>query len=752
MKDSNKMSKKNHLVERKEVEYSEPKRSLVTGGAYAGAVFFLEIALHIWVGIPFSLMGVIGQLLTAVGIGALLVLISGITPSKRWNKWLCFALLEILAIIYVVTYFTDNSFGVFMNIPTLFSGAEDVMTDFSDRIATLATKGLPAILFFHAPSILHIIFAGKILSYKQRKWQPAVLSFVAGLAVIVITNLLYFNVPSTKDICGLTYEYDGAVRNLGLITAMQLDARYAWFGNPYEDMVVINTKQGDIIDYGALEDVEEDGPALAMDMSYGAGVESLIGEEAIEAMQQQDASSENTDAQNGEADAEEAAPEEERPKEYGYNVMAINFDSLIAETKQSTLQNAYSFVQSLMPSHKNEYTGLFKDKNLILITAEAFSKEVIDEERTPTLYRMANQGIVFEDYYQPAWGGSTSTGEFSVLMGTIPVDGVSSIKETIGHNLYFTMGNQLQRLGYFSRAYHNNTYTYYGRDKTHENFGYEKFIGYGNGMEEGVTKCWPQSDLEMLQFTLPQYIDQQPFSVYYMTVSGHCLYNWGGNKMSSKNKEAVADMEDASSTIKAYHAANLELEYAMQYLIESLEEAGIANDTVICLTADHYPYGLSQSTTWGNDKDYLAELYGYKADTNPKRDHSALLIWSGCLEEMEPIVVSEPTYSLDIVPTLSNLFGVKFDSRLAIGRDALSDAQPLVIWNDYDWMTELGYYEAGKGKFTPFDETIELPEDYITNMKNIVKGKMTVSKAALKYDFYEEIISAWTKATNNENE
>ena len=34
-------------------------------------------------------------------------------------------------------------------------------------------------------------------------------------------------------------------------------------------------------------------------------------------------------------------------------------------------------------------------------------------------------------------------------------------------------------------------------------------------MEAGVQDVWPQSDLEMFDFTVPQYINQQPFSVYY---------------------------------------------------------------------------------------------------------------------------------------------------------------------------------------------------------------------------------------------
>ncbi|MBQ0042130.1 MAG: LTA synthase family protein [Lachnospiraceae bacterium] len=736
---SNKNKKRKNAYKGSENDRSLLKNILLTLGCYTGCFIFMEMVLHILCSIPVTFAGTVGRILMSMVPGFLITILSGLTNNKRLNKWICFGILEAFSILYLVTYFTDNSFTVFMNLKTLLSGAEDVMTDFSDRLFVLATQGFPCILFFHVPAILHVIFAGRVIDYNKKKLKPQLISLASGVVVYFVVMLMYSLIPSTKEVYTTTYEYDGAIRNLGFLAGLDLDTRYSIFGNPYDDMVVLNN-DAPKVDYGMYEDdvLVADAGDEGAQAHMSAGVEDVLGEGGNS---QEDGGVDET--QNGTSDEEE--PEIEEPKEvvYGYNVMAIDYDSLIDKEKDSTAKNALSFINSLVPGHKNQYTGLFEGKNLILITAEAFSKEVIDEERTPTLYRLANKGIVFEDYYQPAWGGSTSTGEFSVLMGTIPVDGVSSIKKTIGHNLYFTIENRLNDMNYFTRGYHNNTYSYYGRDKTHTNFGYEKWIGYGNGMEEGVKKVWPESDLEMMEFTVPQYIDQQPFSIYYMTVSGHCLYNWGGNKMSAKNKEAVQDM-DASATIKAYHAANLELEYAMEYLVNSLEEAGIADDTVIVLTADHYPYGLSESTTWGNDKDYLAELYGYKANTNPTRDHSALIIWSGCLEDMEPIVISEPTYSLDIQPTLLNLFGVKYDSRLMIGRDVFSDLEPLVIWNDYDWMTDRGYYEAGSGKFTPFDEEDEVDKDYITEIKNIVKGKMTVSKAALRCDFYEKVLEGWS--------
>ena len=235
----------------------------------------------------------------------------------------------------------------------------------------------------------------------------------------------------------------------------------------------------------------------------------------------------------------------------------------------------------------------------------------------------------------------------------------------------------------------------------------------------------------MMRFTAPQYIGRQPFSVYYMTVSGHCNYTRMGNYIVDKNYGLLPD-DGRGELVHGYLAGQLELEYGMQELVRSLEEAGIADDTVIVLSTDHYPYGLDKEQT--NGKNGLTELYGYAPDTVARRDHSALIVWSGCLEDKN-IVVDTPTYSLDILPTLCDLFGIDYDSRLLVGRDVFSDTAPLVLWNDYSWMTDLGFYDAAKNRFTPNDG-VTVPDGYVSKISAAVRDKIRYSGYVLEHDFF----------------
>ena len=625
-------------------------------------------------------------LLFTIALGGLELVVYLVLPGRKFRSWYAVIVFAIEALLIGTEFFVGKAFQVYMTLESILTGAGDVAGDFAGSVVITVVKGWYIILLYLLPVVLVWIFRRAIITNKRMRPHFPVLVLICSLLLYLGGNLLAKGDPVYKE----NYQFDNAVRTFGLMPAMRLEAKNKNAGAAFE----------------------------------------------------------NTDPNTGEVPESPSAEETEAPVVWEPNTMDIDFEKLASETNKSDLQGLYQWLSTEQGTKQNEYTGLFKGKNLILICAEGFSQYAVSPELTPTLYRLIHNGFYFSDYYQPAWGGSTSTGEYSVLTGLIPTDGVKSIRKTSDHNMYLTIGNDMQRLGYTTLAYHNNSYTYYGRNETHENLGYSKFIGMGNGMEEGVTKTWPESDLEMIDFTVPQFIDQQPFCVYYMTVSGHCGYSFSGNKMSAKNRDKVESVE-GSDTIKAYIACNLELEYAMESLIRQLEEAGIADDTVICLSTDHYPYGLEEGDTWGNDKNYLPELYGIPEDQIDQfnRDKNALILWSGCLEGENKDMqkeISYPVYSLDILPTLSNLFGVEYDSRLLAGRDVFADTDHIAIWTNYSWKTEHAVYSASKKELTFYSEesqswSEDMKQSYSDRIKKTVKNRFTLSKMLLDYDYWDDI-------------
>lgn len=426
-----------------------------------------------------------------------------------------------------------------------------------------------------------------------------------------------------------------------------------------------------------------------------------------------------------------------------YNVFDIDYENLDDTGFDERCKNVNEYVASRTPSNKNDYTGLFKGKNLILICAEAYSHYVINEELTPTLYRLTNNGFRFTDFYVPSWGGSTTSGEFAFLNGIIPNDAADSMKNTIGRNMCFSMPRVLKREGYNTGAYHNGNFRYYDRHLTHcEQEGFDYYLAHGNGLEE-IAGNWP-TDEEMIEKTLDTYYDKEPFCMYYMTISGHAFYNDSSNYKVIKNIKKVKEVHEDKypDQVNNYICYQLYLEEALHTLISNLEKYNLLDNTVICMVADHYPYGLN-AASFTDGTNYISHLYEISDLNQFNLDKSMPIIWSYSLEnEHKDLVktIDAPSSSIDLLPTLLNLFGASYDSRLIAGRDVFSDEEPFVVYNSGSYITNRGRYSKLTNKFTSYDGNA-VSKEYIEEYKEKARNLILFSAYITYADYYNYVFT-----------
>ena len=409
-----------------------------------------------------------------------------------------------------------------------------------------------------------------------------------------------------------------------------------------------------------------------------------------------------------------------------YNTTNIDFDKLINDETDDKIKSMHVYFKNTDPSNKNEYTGMFKDKNLIFITAEAFDTIAIDEKLTPTLYKIANNSFIFKNYYQPLYPVSTSDGEYMNLNSLIPKEGVWSFKQTSKISMPYGIGNMFNKEGYVSYGFHNHNYNYYDRQKSHKNIGL-KYYGCGNGLEKKMNcKHWPNSDKEMIDATTSYYIDKDKFMTYYMTVSGHLNYNFSGNNMAYRNKNKVKNLK-YSTAIKAYLATQIELDKSIEKLLQVLEEKGKLNDTLIVIAPDHYPYGLTTKQ--------MNEISTIDRNDKFEKFHTTLIMYN---PNIEKTVVDKVISSLDILPTIYNLYGLTFDSRLLMGRDIFSNNEHIVILSDRSWITDKGKYNSVTKEFTSTTNE-EIEDDYIDRINMIVNQRYGMSSLIIDNNYYKKI-------------
>jgi len=416
-------------------------------------------------------------------------------------------------------------------------------------------------------------------------------------------------------------------------------------------------------------------------------------------------------------------PPEELPvlSTTGPQIMDIDFDALIAQEEDPVLLDLHQYFSQVEPTSKNDWTGYFQGKNLVWIVAEGFSTLAMDPQRTPTLWALSHQGFRFEHFYTPLWGVSTSDGEYTTTTGLIPKSGVWSYSKSAENYMPFGFGNQFNRLGYKTQAYHNYIYTYYDRDKSFPNMGYD-YYALGQGLE--LERTWPPSDWEMMEEIVPRFVQEDQFMVYCLTVSGHLNYGYEDNAMSRRHWALVEDLS-YSERVKGYLASQVELERAVRSLLDQLAAAGKLEDTVIVLSGDHYPYGLT-------DEEY-SELLGHPVDPVFEIYENTLIVWNSQMGK--PVTIDKYCSSLDIMPTLANLFGLEYDSRLLAGRDILSDAPGLVIFSNYSFITEQGKYDSTMDLFECWDGSAP-DETYLDQALAEVQNRVAYSVAILDHDYY----------------
>lgn len=664
------------------------------------AIFYMELVFHIYMKLGIKYIPI--YLFFSIAAGFVCVLLTSFF-SEKINRIIACILTGFLGFLFCVEIVCKTVLAQYYQIASSLSmAANNKLGDYTGAIFKGIFMNIIGILLMLLPFILLLTVLRKRIKFGQKPVAMSVLVII-GTIFFHMFGLLSLKLPYGGELKPdeLYYndtEIEEQVRQLGLLTMLRLDIKHSIFGVSRD----LSINDADFDKLGSLAE-----------------------------------STETTETTAPQEAAIDTSP----------NVLDLDFEALSAANSNESVQWLNEYFSSLTPTKKNEYTGMFKGYNVIFITAEGFSGYMIDKELTPTLYKLTHEGFVFNNFYTPLHYTSTSNGECQNLLGLYPKNGEPRTMGVVGSfplDMPFTLCSQLDNLGYNSIGYHFNG-DVYERRQSHTALGYEwndsdqlelEKNQYGNNI-------WPQSDEYMVNQTFDLYVDRQPFNIYYLTISGHMPYTDGGNSMAVKNADLVADLPYSQAT-KDYIAANLELEKGLTTLINKLEAAGIADKTLLVMAPDHIPYfdlpileeitgqkfGNSEDTQQLNEENINFDVY-----------KNSLVIWSASMTE--PVTVNKVCGQVDILPTLSNLLGLNYDSRLLEGTDIMSDSEGLVIFASRSWKSDKGFYNSYTGEFTPAEGvsmTDSEIDTYVDAMKTAVTYKLQATTLIQETNYYGLIL------------
>ncbi len=670
---------------------------------------YLELLLHVSTGLSLGYFP-IWCLFSLAGGGVLTVLTMPF--SKKVNSVLAKILAFAVSLLYLAELIAKRILTNFYPFSALGVAAENRLTDYWDVIGTTLLRTVPILLLMLLPAVLLCILGSRVLLFDRVdiRWTA-----LAGAAVLLfhVLGLLTLRLPWQGDLTpSQLYQadtnLDDQVEQLGLLTMLRRDVVHQFV--PAEHIL-------------------------------SGGFEPFPSPEVS-------ATPSPTPTPTATPSPPEMPPSPTPTIDTSPNGMDVDLAALAETAPNEDIRWLAQYFGSKEPTRKNAYTGMFQGYNVIFLTLEGFSGYAISEELTPTLYKLTHEGFVFKNFYSALHFTSTSGGECQNLLGLYPKNGNPiTMRRTgvLGTNCYFSLAQQLGRLGYTNLGYHANG-DMYGRLASHTNLGYD-WRQSGSGLElerdNGGNARWPQRDEYLVEATVEDYIHSDtPFHIYYLTISGHMPYS---NHWIAHKYRDLTDALPYSDTTKSYVSSCIEVDRALETLIDKLREAGKLENTVIAAAPDHVPYF---------DVDILEELAGKEFgpagelenlnERNMDMDvyRNSLILWSASMEE--PVYVDKVCGQVDILPTLSNLLGLEYDSRMLSGSDILSDSEGQVIFSSRSWMTDRGFYNRYTQTFTPaegVEMTREERAEYVAQMKDQLNNTLGCTSLIVENDFYSRIFS-----------
>lgn len=438
---------------------------------------------------------------------------------------------------------------------------------------------------------------------------------------------------------------------------------------------------------------------------------------------------------------------------------------------------------------ENAYTGALQGKNIVLIVIESGEWFGINQEYTPTLYSMATNGISFTEYYAR---DKTNHSEAMSILGSYPVesDPATDLK---GHTLSFTLPNLLRSAGYTTNYFHANTGEFYHRDKTFGTGGIYGFDtahffenmpaldGYNNPNKDFYDF---DKDATIVKTYLKEYTNTAPedqaFFTMHMTISSHGHYDdlilhgdYNGTEDADNAKDydvqdfekyyeridhypavgsyanpALAVSEDYLRQFsdkkqkeiylryKRFQAGMMDLDEAINALVNDLNERGELDDTAFFFYADHTAYynnqnyflkGVAENESWNTRLFNIPCFMWYggsmNGDFTPKGDFYdgyqplAFTATKDTDSPLQTATVTRFANSFDIVPTLLQLVGFDYNLNLYQGVSMFAPDLTSVFVsreagifsnNMYFDGTTLSVKDAATGVWTHYDYEREL--------------------------------------------
>lgn len=415
-------------------------------------------------------------------------------------------------------------------------------------------------------------------------------------------------------------------------------------------------------------------------------------------------------------------------------------------------------------SKENEYTNIFKGKNVLVIHAESLQSFLFDtkfngQEVTPNFKRLAEEGLYFSNYYSQVSVGTSSDAELTFNTSLMPTKSGTAFV-SYSDRKYISTPNKLKELGYYTFSMHGNTADYWNRRVMHENFGYDRFyskVDYNVTKDNSIGLGISDKDFFDQSINYLEKISKEHEKFYglLITLTNHTPFSdtdkYGEFDVTLKEKVINENGQEEEKVypymegtklgnyFKSVHYAD----EAMGEFMDKLDEKGLLENTVVVIYGDHdarlsksdyerlYNYDKENDDVYDEDDPNYVNFDSYKYELNRK---VPFIIWTKDKKYNKEIPYVMGMY--DAMPTLGNMLGFKND--YALGHDIFNIKDDnIVVFPNGNWVTNKVYYNAQKGEYlTLIDEAIDA--NYIEEKTKYTDELLDVSNNIIVFDLIKK--------------
>ena len=654
--------------------------------------FLTEMVVRIFTGAPFNDFAVVRILLSSLILGLFISFIGHFLP-KLGQRILNIIYCLFIGIYEFAEFGLSSYIGFFMGIGNADQGTkvgEFIKDFFSSYKPVHYTILIPLIIFL----IYYLVFDRLVNKNTKRNTEMNMLQKV------------YIEVVTVVIIVLLSGCYYATIRLDNFRNKLQTESNYSLWLYPENSNLTVNNFGVAVFGFCDIK-----ASILGIDADYVMNLESA--NPKIEAPKKE----------------EEVVPEDMERK-----IDDTAWKSLASSTNDSTYKTLNNYFMNRQVTPKNEYTGLFEGKNLIIIMMESVNEIAIyNKEYFPTLYKMYHEGISFKNNYSPRNNCSTGNNEFTVLSSLFTINNTCTANAYASNKYPEAVFNVFNNAGYKTSGYHDYTQKFYKRAKTIPNLGANKYYGVEDLKIPYSTDYTEADDKDMFKAAQKYYIDEDKFMAYFATVTPHQSYI-DSQICSDRYYDKYRDL-GYSSNLSRYLSKLQVMDEAFAELLSELDKKGKLEDTVIAVFGDHFPYGLADSQI---NEYFNRNNAGYtinrNSTANKNVDKTPMFIYNS---GSEPLVVEDYTTIIDLLPTLLNLFNLDYDPRLYLGTDVFSKSHASrAVFADGSWTNERGYYHAPNSSMKYLDGAETYSNEELMYINQEISTRQKMSASAIKSNYF----------------